>query len=192
MNTKTRKDQIIKISAKLFKEKGYSAVTMRDIAKALDIKAASLYNHITSKQDILKYVIISLAEEFTNAMNTIHSSSESNIHKLHQIIALHVDIAYRNPYEMASLNNNWMHLEKDIAYFLELRESYENNFRNIINQGIANGELTNLNSEVIVFSILSTLRYLYLWIPEKDDVNPSEISISLSHILIQGIIINNK
>ncbi len=192
MNTKTRKDQIIKISAKLFKEKGYSAVTMRDIAKALDIKAASLYNHITSKQDILKYVIISLAEEFTNAMNTIHSSSESNIHKLHQIIALHVDIAHRNPYEMASLNNNWMHLEKDIAYFLELRESYENNFRNIINQGIASGELTNLNSEVIVFSILSTLRYLYLWIPEKDDVNPSEISISLSHILIQGIIINNK
>jgi hypothetical protein len=93
---------------------------------------------------------------------------------------------------MASLNNNWMHLEKDVSYFLELRESYENNFRNIINHGIASGELTNLNSEVILFSILSTLRNLYMWIPKKDDVNPTEISISLSHILIQGIIINNK
>ena len=123
MNTKTRKNQIIKISAKLFKEKGYSAVTMRDIAKALDIKAASLYNYITSKQDILKHVIISLTKEFTNAMNTIYSSSESNIHKLHQIIELHVDKPHRNLYEMASLNNNWMHLEKDVAYFLELRES---------------------------------------------------------------------
>ena len=61
MKKTTRKDQIVKISAKLFKEKGYSAVTMRDIAKALDIKAASLYNHIASKQDILKYVIISIA-----------------------------------------------------------------------------------------------------------------------------------
>ena len=192
MNTKTRKNQIIKISAKLFKEKGYSAVTMRDIAKALDIKAASLHNYITSKQDILKHVIISLSKEFTNAMSTIYSSSESNIHKLHQIIELHVDKPHRNFYEMASLNNNWMHLEKDVAYFLELRESYENNFRNIINQGIASGELTNLNSEVILFSILSTLRNLYMWIPKKDDVNPTEISISLSHILIQGIIINNK
>ena len=71
-------------------------------------------------------------------------------------------------------------------------KSYENNFRNIINHGIASGELTNLNSEVILFSILSTLRNLYMWIPKKDDVNPTEISISLSHILIQGIIINNK
>jgi AcrR family transcriptional regulator len=137
LNSKTRKNQIIKISAKLFKEKGYSAVTMRDIAKALDIKAASLHNYITSKQDILKHVIISLSKEFTNAMSTIYSSSESNIHKLHQIIELHVDKPHRNLYEMASLNNNWMHLEKDVAYFLELRESYENNFRNIINQGIS-------------------------------------------------------
>ena len=192
MLKQSRKEQIIKISAKLFKEKGYSAVTMRDIAKALDIKAASLYNHIASKQDILKYVIISIAEEFTAGMNTIYNSSNTSIDKLHQIISLHVDIAYRNPYEMASLNNNWMHLEKDVAYFLELRESYENNFRNIINHGIASGELTNLNSEVILFSILSTLRNLYMWIPKKDDVNPTEISISLSHILIQGIIINNK
>ena len=188
MNKKTRKDQIIKISAKLFKEKGYSAVTMRDIAKALDIKAASLYNHITSKQDILKYVIISLAEEFTNAMNTINSSSESNIHKLHQIIALHVDIAHRNPYEMASLNNNWMHLEKDVAYFLELRESYENNFRNIINHGIASGELTNLNSEVILFSILSTLRSLYVWYQKRGKLDVNVLKKDMVAVLLQGIV----
>lgn len=106
MLKESRKEQIIKAAAKLFKEKGYSAVTMRDIAKALDIKAASLYNHIASKQDILKYVIISLAEEFTEGMNVIYSSSESSIDKLNQIISLHVDIAYRNPYQMSSLNNN--------------------------------------------------------------------------------------
>tara|TARA_R110000787_G_scaffold273253_1_gene380900 strand:+ start:700 stop:1272 length:573 start_codon:yes stop_codon:yes gene_type:complete len=188
LNTKTRKDQIIKISAKLFKEKGYSAVTMRDIAKALDMKAASLYNHIASKQDILKYVIISIAEEFTNAMNTIHASSESSIHKLHQIISLHVNIAYTNPYEMASLNNHWMHLEKDVAHYLELRDSYEDNFRSIIKSGIASGELSNANSEVVLFSILSTLRNLYLWIPKKEEVDPDELSKNLSQTLIHGII----
>ena len=47
-----RKSEIINIAAKLFKEKGYSAVTMRDIAQAMDIKAASLYNHIKYKQEI--------------------------------------------------------------------------------------------------------------------------------------------
>ena len=144
----------------LFKEKGYAAVTMRDIAKALDIKAASLYNHITSKQDILKYVIISLAEEFTNGMNTIYNSSESNIHKIDQIISLHVDIAYRNPYQMASLNNDWMHLEKDVTYYLELRDSYEDNFRKIIKNGIETGELTDANPEAVSYTHL-TLPTIY-------------------------------
>tara|TARA_R110001632_G_scaffold62438_6_gene149965 strand:- start:6115 stop:6687 length:573 start_codon:yes stop_codon:yes gene_type:complete len=188
MLKQSRKEQIIKIAAKLFKEKGYSAVTMRDIAKALDIKAASLYNHITSKQDILKYVIISLAEEFTGGMNIIYSSSESSIDKLNRIISLHVDIAYRNPFQMSSLNNDWMHLEKDVPYYLELRDSYEDNFRSIIKSGIASGQLANANSEVVLFSILSTLRNLYLWIPKKEDVNPEELSNNLSQVLINGII----
>jgi len=65
MKPETRKEEIIKTATKLFKEKGYSAVTMRDIAKAMGIKAASLYNHINSKQQILTDIIISLAEEFT-------------------------------------------------------------------------------------------------------------------------------
>ena len=46
MKPETRKEEIIKTAAKLFKEKGYSAVTMRDLASEMGIKAASLYNHI--------------------------------------------------------------------------------------------------------------------------------------------------
>tara|TARA_R110002073_G_scaffold14554_2_gene59348 strand:- start:27649 stop:28221 length:573 start_codon:yes stop_codon:yes gene_type:complete len=183
----TRKDQIIKISAKLFKEKGYAAVTMRDIAKALDIKAASLYNHISSKQDILKIIIISIAEEFTDKMNTIHASEVSCIEKLQQIIALHIDIAYRNSYGMASLNNDWMHLEEQMEYYLELRNSYEDNFRSIINRGVESREIKSTNAEITLFSILSTLRSLYLWIPKKEDLNPEELTENLSQVLIDGI-----
>mgnify|MGYP000362561905 CR=1 FL=1 len=42
MKPENRKEEIVITAAKLFKEKGYSAVTMRDIAKAMGIKAASL------------------------------------------------------------------------------------------------------------------------------------------------------
>src|SRR5690606_39957196 len=96
----TRKDEIIKTAAKLFKEKGYSAVTMRDLATTMGIKAASLYNHITSKQDILKNIIISLAEEFTQEMNLIKNSNHSAIEKLQMIVALHVQITVKNTYGM--------------------------------------------------------------------------------------------
>ncbi len=185
--TETRKDEIIKVSAKLFKEKGYSAITMRDIAKAMNIKAASLYNHIKSKQDLLKIIIISIAEEFTIRMQEISSSESTSIEKLQKIISLHIDIAYHYPYRMGVLNNDWMHLEEELEYYLELRNSYEDNFRSIVESGIESGEMIDTNTEIIVFSILSTLRSLYLWIPKKEALKPEELTKNLTQVLISGI-----
>ncbi len=187
MKLETRKEEIINTATKLFKEKGYSAVTMRDIAKAMGIKAASLYNHINSKQHILTDIIISLAEEFTNGMKTVLLTDVSNIEKLKLIVTLHVHITANNTYGMASLNNDWMHLEEQLDYYLELRDTYENNFRGILQEGIDNNEIINSNLEIMLFSMLSTLRSLYLWIPKKEDLNTTELSDNLSHILINGI-----
>ncbi len=187
LKNETRKDEIIKTAAKLFKEKGYSAVTMRDLATEMGMKAASLYNHINSKQQILKEIIISLAEEFTTGLQEIQKSNKSNIEKLREIVKLHVNITSHNTYGMASLNNDWMHLEEKLEYYLQLRSNYEDEFRNIIQQGIKKEEIINENIEVMLFSILSTLRSLYLWIPKKEDLNPEELSQQLSEVLINGI-----
>ncbi|WP_035479310.1 TetR/AcrR family transcriptional regulator [Gelidibacter mesophilus] len=183
----TRRDEIIKTAAKLFKEKGYSAVTMRDLATAMGMKAASLYNHINSKQEILKAIIISLAEEFTHGMDIIKNSDQTAIEKLKLIVALHVEITTKNPYGMASLNNDWMHLEEQLGYYLELREGYEQDFLKIIRNGVFSNEIADTNPEVIMFSILSTLRSLYLWIPKKEVVNSKALAQNLSQVLINGI-----
>lgn len=183
----TRKGEIIKTATKLFKEKGYSAVTMRDLATAMGIKAASLYNHIDSKQEILNDIIISLAEQFTQGMDLIRSSDLKIIEKLNSIIALHVEITTNNTYGMASLNNDWMHLEEQLDYYLQLRKNYEQDFIDIIQTGIDSNEIVNTDPEVIMFSILSTLRSLYLWIPKKEDINTNALTHSLSQVLINGI-----
>jgi AcrR family transcriptional regulator len=151
MKQENRKDEIIQTATKLFKKKGYSAVTMRDIAKSMGIKAASLYNHINSKQDILTTIIISLAEEFTNGMNQILNSELNSIEKVNKIITLHVQITTKNTNGMASLNNDWMHLEEKLAYYLSLRAKYEDDFREMINTGIANNEIVCKNPEVMLF-----------------------------------------
>lgn len=189
LKPETRKDEIIKTAAKLFKHKGYSAVTMRDLAKAMGIKAASLYNHINSKQDILKEIIISLAEEFTEGMKRIKTSQGTSIQKIKEIVKLHVNITSRNTYGMASLNNDWMHLEEKLEYYQQLRSNYEDEFRNILIEGINNNEIVDSNVDVTLFSILSTLRSLYLWIPNKEDLNPEELAQNLSDVLINGIAI---
>ncbi|OUS00475.1 TetR family transcriptional regulator [Flavobacteriales bacterium 33_180_T64] len=187
MKQKTRKDEIITTAAELFKEKGYSAVTMRDLATAMGIKAASLYNHINSKQEILKGIIISIAEAFTNGMEGIINSEATSINKLKHIVELHVNITANNTNGMASLNNDWMHLEDQLDYYLKLRNEYEANFLAIIEQGVLDSEIKNSNPEVIMFSMLSTLRSLYLWIPKKEDLNANDLANSLSEVLIYGI-----
>ena len=187
MKKETRKEEILRIAAQLFKEKGYSAVTMRDLAKTMGIKAASLYNHIDSKQSILQDIIISIAEEFTLGMTKILNEETTSIQKLNQIIRLHVSIATKDSDGMAALNTDWMHLEDKLSYYLQLRNTYEANFRNIITTGIENKEIIEDNVEVILFSMLSTLRSLYLWIPKKEDLNPEQLATSLSTILIKGI-----
>ena len=183
----SRKDEIIQTSAILFQKKGYSAVTMRDIAKAMGIKAASLYNHIKSKQEILSDIIISLAEQFTEQMKNIKKSDESSIDKLKQIVALHVNITSQNQFGMSSLNSDWMHLEAELEYYLELRKNYENDFRSIIEKGIIDDELIKGNPEVMLFSILSTLRSLYIWLPKKEDLDIDKFTAELSLVLINGI-----
>ncbi|WP_299251042.1 TetR/AcrR family transcriptional regulator [uncultured Lacinutrix sp.] len=187
MMQQTRKDEIIKTAAKLFKEKGYSAVTMRDLATAMGMKAASLYNHINSKQEILKIIIISIAEEFTKGIEVIYNSNNNSLDKLSQVIALHVKITTNSTNEMASLNNDWMHLEGQSDYYLTLRNNYEATFIKIINEGISSSEIKPVNPEIIMFTMLSTLRSLFLWIPKKEDLNVSELANNLSEILIQGI-----
>ena len=187
MKQETRKEEIVRVAAKLFKEKGYSAVTMRDLAREMGIKAASLYNHINSKQDILDGIIISLAEEFTKGMGLIRSRDSSCIEKLKKIIELHVKISSQNIYGMASLNNDWMHLEVQLDYYQKLRIAYENDFKSILKEGIESNEIVDAKPDVMMFSILTTLRSLYIWIPKKEDLSLQELSNTLYQILIKGI-----
>lgn len=191
MKITDRKTEIITVAAKLFKEKGYSAVTMRDIAQAMDIKAASLYNHIKSKQEILVLIIIEIAEEFTRTMDEVVASDENTIKKIEKIIQLHIDITLLDANALACLNNDWMHLaDEKLAYFIKMREDYEENFRTIIKKGIADGEIKNLNLEVIIFSTLSTLRTLYLWYGKKKSPDPKVLKSNMIQVLLNGIVID--
>ena len=56
---KTR-DKILKVSLKLFAEKGYKPTTVRDIAGAIGIKQSALYNHFKNKDEILSTLVDNL------------------------------------------------------------------------------------------------------------------------------------
>lgn len=58
------KQRILKKSLELFSAKGYDAVSVGEIAKAVGIKAPSLYNHFPSKQAIFDAIVESTAAHY--------------------------------------------------------------------------------------------------------------------------------
>ena len=183
-----RRTEIIKLASSLFRKKGYNVVTMRMLAKELEIKAASLYNHIKSKQELLEAIVIGLAEHFTAGMAQVQKEENDVIDKIKAIINLHIDITLERPDDMESLQNNWMYLdEENLRYFKQLRNDYEDDFRKIITEGIAAGVIKDVNPEVIIYSVLATLRSLYIWYPRQDNLDPTSLREDMATVLMKGI-----
>ena len=49
-----KRDEILDAAAQIFSQKGYHATSMQDIAEAVHLQKASLYHHVSSKQEILE------------------------------------------------------------------------------------------------------------------------------------------
>lgn len=187
MNLK-RKTQIIETAAKLFREHGYVSVSMRDLAKEMDLKAASLYNHISSKQEILTMIIMDLAQNFTT--HIIHTSQKEipTIEKLENIIEMHIATTIDKTDFIACMNREWKNLgEKDLKKYIELRDDYEDQLRQIIRAGMKSGELHQRNPDIFNLSMLSTLRTLYHWHAKNRNFNKESLKNNLRNNLLFGI-----
>ncbi len=66
------KDAILYNSLTLFSEKGYEGVSMRDIAASVGIKAASLYNHFNSKEEIFDGIMELMSVRYEETARKMH------------------------------------------------------------------------------------------------------------------------
>lgn len=76
MNTK---EKIIYESLNLFSKRGFASISVRDIAKAVGIRASSLYNHFDNKQDILDTIIRKYSQHIANHLNNFQTKKTSDI-----------------------------------------------------------------------------------------------------------------
>ena len=54
----SKKELILEKAATMFRQKGFAATSMRDLAETVGIEAASLYNHIRSKMKYWKQFVL--------------------------------------------------------------------------------------------------------------------------------------
>jgi TetR/AcrR family transcriptional regulator, cholesterol catabolism regulator len=185
---KSRRDYILEEAAKLFKERGYAATTMRDLAEKLDIKAASLYNHIASKEEILTEICFTFAHEYVSQLDKIDSMTVSAAQKIEAVIDLHVSMSTQDAAAIIITNYEWKHLpEPDLSTFKALRKRYEKQFLDIITEGVESKMLRDIDPQVVMFTILSALRWIPFWYREERGVSPDDLKRNIKALILNGL-----
>lgn len=67
-NKINKKELILSEAAMLFKEKGFGGTSMRDLAEKVGMEAASMYNHIKSKNEILELICFKIANQYISQL----------------------------------------------------------------------------------------------------------------------------
>ncbi|MEP7379162.1 MAG: TetR/AcrR family transcriptional regulator, partial [Chloroflexota bacterium] len=114
MATETpRRQQIEDAASTLFRERGYAATSVRDIAHALDMQGGSLYAHVASKEDVLWAIVVRAADRFNAEVGPIATSDRTAARKLRKMIRAHVAVVTNAQKDAAVFLDEWRFLSPE-------------------------------------------------------------------------------
>lgn len=138
MNTR---EKIIYEALNLFSKKGFNAISVRDIAKSVGIKASSLYNHFKNKQDIFDTVIRKYSERINNFLGYMKIKDYTNMIMVNE--------------EKELSNEQFFKKSLDIFNFY-LYDEYMIKFRKLLTiEQFNNSKLANLYNKIFIDDILN-------------------------------------
>jgi len=191
MELREKQQKILEVAIELFKEKGYPASSVRDLATKLNIKAASLYAHIRSKEEILEWICFGVAQEFFDELQVIKTTSLPPKEKLNLFIDKHLSIVLKNRDVTHIYSNEWKHLEERLTEFVDLRKNYQQEVEQLISE-IYTAEKWELKSPTFTTRfILHTLNNSYFWF-KRNIESTDEINAEIKEKLLYGLLGRNR
>lgn len=185
----SKKEVILKKAATLFKAKSFGATSMRELADVVGVEAPSLYNHISSKKELLQEICFKTGNLFTEQIENIRNSSNSTVGKIESVIRFHIKTMAESFDEVYVANHEWKHLpEPYLSDFLTIRRNYEKSLMALIEEGIEKKEIKPVNPYVAVLTILSAVRGLEFWQRNKKNVPLQVLESDMVNQLLNGIV----
>jgi len=184
----SKKDVITRKASALFRKKGFPATSMRDIAEAIGVEAPSLYNHIESKNEILKDICFRIAKLFTEYLREIELSSQSNLSKIENIIRFHISMMIDEFESVYISDHEWRHLpEPFLSDFKNQRRNYRSRLAAILQKGINSKEINDVDPYVAVLTILSSISGIEGWQRSGKKTDAKSLEETMVTILIKGL-----
>jgi AcrR family transcriptional regulator len=184
----SQKENIYNTAAILFRDKGYKATSMRELATAVGLEASSLYSHIKSKEEILQKICVENAERFTQKMAEVDASDISVTEKMKVLISYHVKVAIEDVTSVTIFNNEWRNLsEPHLSQFLDYRRNYEQKFMTLIQNGMKSGEFAAMDATVAFYMIFTSIRWIHYWYKPDRHVNQEDLVANVNLMIFNGL-----
>jgi TetR/AcrR family transcriptional regulator, cholesterol catabolism regulator len=184
----TRKEVIIAEAAKLFREKGFSATSMRDLAEHVGVEAASLYNHISSKAEILQEICFKVANQFMSHIEEVDHSQRTAIAKIEEILRFHIRQMVEHYEEVYVSDREWKHLTEPYMQNMQSqRRAYRQRIALIIEEGIRKGEIKQIDAPTAVLIMLHAVSGIESWHRSTKKIEGNVLEDNMVMILVEGL-----
>jgi AcrR family transcriptional regulator len=162
---------------------------MRDLALEVGMEAASLYNHIRSKSELLTEICFRIAHAFTAQLDELErDESLSSLKKLEAVLRFHIRMWVDKLDEVLVTNNESRYLEEPyLAAFLNERRVYVRRLENIIEEGIRKGQIRPIEPYAAVLTLMSAVRGIEFWHRTKKNVSAQQLEESMVTNLVSGL-----
>ncbi len=184
----SKKELILRKAATMFREKGFSATSMRDLAETVGIEAASLYNHIRSKNEILEAICFDVANIFNTNMEAVESNRQRSISKIEELLRFHIRQMVQNYEAVYVSDREWKHLDEPyLSNFQTQRRNYRKKFAGIIEEGIERNEIRKIDAPTAVLIILHAVSGIESWHRSMARISAQELEENMLKIMIDGL-----
>jgi len=184
-----QRERIARAGGRLFRHKGYHGTSMADIGAAVGLRKASLYNHVSTKQDMLRELVERGAALFMDGIPPIAEGADPAPTRLRHAMRMHLRIVAEHPDLAGVFLHEWRQLEGDARTRIgDLRDRYERIWRTMILDGIRDGHFRpNLDARFAALSMLSAANWTFQWYDPRGALSPDEVADRFTDLALDGM-----
>ena len=184
---KLTKPKISEIALHLFAERGYAAVSMRQIASKVGLQVGALYNYFPDKQTILSELLINHME---NLLQTWHMQKlpEKSDKLLEFFVDFHIEYHLNRPEEVFIAYMELRNLNTDNFKKIErLRNKYELILSKILSDGVNRDLFTCEETKIASLAIIGMLKEVNTWYKRDGRISVPEIKNIYQQIVLKAV-----
>ncbi|NIS79120.1 MAG: TetR family transcriptional regulator [Anaerolineales bacterium] len=188
-----QRSDILQAAAQIFRQKGYHAATMRDIADAVHLQKPSLYHHIDSKQDILLAILDKALDLLIEDLLQVVDSEIPTEDKLRQAMRVYTGRLAEDADLAAVLLLEYRNLEPELrTRHIARRDRYEALWRQLVREGIESGEFREVDEAITTFALLGVQNWMIIWYREGGRLSAKALAEQFCDLFLEGLAKNEE